>query len=105
MIGGAAAGLASAQFDILFQGGRVIDPETGLDAVRDVGIQGGRIVAISEEPLSGESAAGCGSQGCVVINCQGLVISPGFIDTHSHAQVNNLIIAIAGSEVLVQCCK
>ena len=39
--------------DLVLRGGRVMDPETGLDAVRNVGIEGGTIVAISEEPLEG----------------------------------------------------
>lgn len=39
--------------DLVLAGGRVIDPETDLDAVRDVGIAGGEIVAVSEEPLEG----------------------------------------------------
>ena len=38
---------------LVLKGGRVLDPETGLDAVRDVGIRGGTIKQISEEPLEG----------------------------------------------------
>ena len=41
-------------FDVILVGGRVIDPETGLDAVRDVGIRDGRIVAVSEKSLGGQ---------------------------------------------------
>ena len=41
-------------FDLVISGGRVIDPESGLDAVRNIGIVGGRIEAISEETLTGE---------------------------------------------------
>ena len=48
------AGLAAAQqYDVVLEGGRVMDPETGLDAVRNVGIRDGRIVQISATPLSG----------------------------------------------------
>lgn len=63
-------------FDLILGGGRVIDPETRLDAVRDVGIVGGRIAAISPEPLEGGS----------VIQLGGHVVAPGFVDLHSHAQ-------------------
>ena len=56
--------------------GRVMDPESGLDAVRNVGISGGKIRAISVEPLKGKT----------VLDAKGLVVAPGFIDLHEHAQ-------------------
>jgi N-acyl-D-aspartate/D-glutamate deacylase len=65
---------AQADYDLVIQGGRVIDPETSLDAVRDVGIRGNQIVALSEKPLSGKR----------VIEAKGLVVAPGFIDLHQH---------------------
>jgi N-acyl-D-aspartate/D-glutamate deacylase len=40
-------------YDLVIANGRVIDPATGLDAARHVGINGHRIAAISEEPLAG----------------------------------------------------
>ena len=69
---------AQERYDIVLTGGRVMDPETGLDAVRNVGIRGSEIAAISEEPLSGE----------VELDVSGLVVAPGFIDLHSHGQTN-----------------
>jgi N-acyl-D-aspartate/D-glutamate deacylase len=72
-----AATLASAQqFDLVLQGGRVMDPETGLDGVRNVGVSDGKIVRISSEPLEGSR----------VIDARGLVVAPGFIDLHQHGQ-------------------
>jgi len=69
--------LATAQqFDIVLEGGRVMDPETGLDAVRNVGIRGGKIARISDEPLSAPR----------MIRAAGLVVAPGFIDLHQHGQ-------------------
>jgi len=75
MVGGST--LATAQeYDVVVEGGRVMDPETGLDAVRNVGIREGRIASISTAPLSGRR----------VIHAAGLVVAPGFIDLHQHAQ-------------------
>jgi N-acyl-D-aspartate/D-glutamate deacylase len=64
------------QYDLVLEGGRVMDPETGLDAVRNVGIRDGKIVSISSQPLSGRRT----------IHAAGLVVAPGFIDLHQHAQ-------------------
>jgi N-acyl-D-aspartate/D-glutamate deacylase len=68
--------LAQAPYDLVIHGGRVLDPETSLDAVRDVGIRNSQIVMISEQPLTGKR----------VIDATGLVVAPGFIDLHQHDQ-------------------
>ena len=39
-------GAFAATYDLLIKGGRVIDPSVGLDGIRDIGIAGGRIVAV-----------------------------------------------------------
>ena len=72
-----AVGSATAEptYDLVVRGGRVIDPVSGLDAVRDVGITGDRITAVSESPLDGAR----------MIDAAGLVVSPGFIDLHTHS--------------------
>ena len=54
----------------------MIDPETNLDAVRDIGITGNSIAAVSSETLHGRRT----------LNAAGLVVSPGFIDLHQHGQ-------------------
>ncbi|QQS42899.1 MAG: amidohydrolase family protein [Acidobacteriota bacterium] len=69
---------APETYDIVLKGGRVIDPETGLDAVRNVGIRGDRIAEVSASELKGKE----------VIDVSGLVVSPGFIDLHAHGQTN-----------------
>lgn len=61
-------------FDIVITNGRVMDPETNFDAVRNVGIKDGVIVRITEEELTGSET----------IDATGLVVSPGFIDTQNH---------------------
>ncbi|MBV8895607.1 MAG: amidohydrolase family protein [Acidobacteriaceae bacterium] len=64
------------QFDIVISRGRVIDPETKLDAICDVGVNGNKIAAISETPLQGRE----------VVDAHGLVVTAGFIDLHQHGQ-------------------
>jgi N-acyl-D-aspartate/D-glutamate deacylase len=74
---GASAQVSGAQsFDLVLAGGRVMDPETGLDAVRNVGIRDGKIIRISSDTLIGRR----------VVPVGGLVVAPGFIDLHQHGQ-------------------
>jgi N-acyl-D-glutamate deacylase len=70
-----AWGVAVAN-DVVIENGRVIDPETGLDAIRNVAVEDGRIVAISEFPLKGDK----------VIDASRHVVAPGFVDIHFHDQ-------------------
>ena len=63
-------------FDLVIANGRVLDPESGLDGVRHVGIRGGAIAAISATPLTGTR----------VIDAANHVVAPGFIDLHEHGQ-------------------
>jgi N-acyl-D-aspartate/D-glutamate deacylase len=67
---------AGQQYDLVIEGGRVIDPETGLDAARNVGVRDGKVVRISLDTLSGRR----------IIHAGGLVVAPGFIDLHQHGQ-------------------
>jgi N-acyl-D-aspartate/D-glutamate deacylase len=53
-----------------------MDPESGLDAVRSVGITGHKIAAVSARRLRGK----------MEVDANGLVIAPGFIDLHQHSQ-------------------
>src|SRR5258708_39778067 len=68
--------VSAQQYDLVIEGGRVMDPETGMDATRNLGIRDGKIVRISSEPLSGRR----------VVHASGLVVAPGFIDLHQHGQ-------------------
>ena len=45
---------AAQDFDLVIRRGRVMDPESGLDEIRDVGIKGGTIQAVSTSPLAGK---------------------------------------------------
>jgi dihydroorotase len=75
----AASVQAQQPYDLVIAGGRVIDPESGLDAIRHVGIRGDRIVEISATPLTGRDT----------VDATGLVVAPGFIDLHRHAVGDN----------------
>jgi dihydroorotase len=63
-------------YDLVILNGRVIDPESNLDAVRNIGIKGGSVATITESKIKGEST----------IDATGLVVAPGFIDLHQHGQ-------------------
>jgi len=67
---------AQADFDLVILNGRVIDPESRSDRIRNLGISNGTIKAVTTRNLSGRT----------VIDAHGLVVSPGFIDLHQHGQ-------------------
>jgi N-acyl-D-aspartate/D-glutamate deacylase len=66
----------ASDYDVVISGGRVMNPENGLDATLNVGIRGSEIVTVSREPLQGKAE----------IDATGLVVAPGFIDLHAHGQ-------------------
>jgi dihydroorotase len=70
---------AQTTYDVVIENGRVMDPETGFDAVRNVGIIADRVVEISELSLKGRKT----------IDANGLVVAPGFIDLHVHGMSND----------------
>src|SRR5450756_396618 len=74
-----AVPLLAQTYDLAIANGRVLDPASNLDAVRHIGIRGGKIAAVaavSAAPLAARTT----------IDAQGLVVAPGFIDLHSHGQ-------------------
>jgi dihydroorotase len=73
----AASGLAQQPpYDLLLQGGRLIDPRNNIDAVRDIAIQNGQVaeVAAKIDPLRAKT----------VFNLAGLYVTPGLVDMHVH---------------------
>lgn len=62
------------QFDLVITGGRVIDPASGLDGVRDVAVRDGKIAAVAEGLANGSKS----------IDAAGKLVIPGMIDTHAH---------------------
>ena len=73
---GACAGQPAVTYDLVIANGRVIDPASGFDGVRHVGIRGGKIEAVSATPLEGTR----------VIDASRYIVAPGFIDLHEHGQ-------------------
>ena len=82
---GVAAGLAllarfpnarAATYDLILKSGRVIDPSTGLDGIRDVAVRGGRIAAV-EASITDDATE--------TIDARGKIVAPGLIDIHTHA--------------------
>ena len=67
---------AQDTYDAVIANGRVMDPESGLNAIRNIGIIAGKIRAISAAPLTGKTN----------FDATGLVVAPGFIDLHEHGQ-------------------
>jgi len=72
----ACAALAAAPYDLVIANGRVMDPESNLDAVLNVGIRAGRIEAVTADLLEATET----------IDASGMVVAPGFIDLHWHGK-------------------
>lgn len=72
----AGACRSAPRYDLVIANGRVMDPESGLDATRHLGVREGTIAAISEAPLAGDR----------VIDASRHVVAPGFVDLHEHGQ-------------------
>jgi imidazolonepropionase-like amidohydrolase len=65
-------------YDRVILGGHAMDPASGLDAVRNIGLQGGRIAVITTDQVLGRDT----------VDARGLVVAPGFIDLHAHGQTS-----------------
>lgn len=68
--------LYAADYDIVIKSGHVVDPESGLSDIRNVGINKGTIIAVTKDDISGKQ----------IIDAKGQIVSPGFIDLHHHGQ-------------------
>jgi dihydroorotase len=66
-----------AQKPLLIRGGRVIDPATGLDALRDLLFRDGKMAAI-------ENPGKIRAPDAEIFNAKGMIVAPGLIDIHVH---------------------
>jgi N-acyl-D-glutamate deacylase len=71
---------AAEEYDLVILNGRVMDPETMMDEVRNVGVKDGKIATITTKRIRGKDK----------INAKAHVVAPGFIDTHSHTVVTEI---------------
>jgi N-acyl-D-amino-acid deacylase len=69
-------------FDLLIQGGTIVDGTGATRRRADLAVHGGRLVAIGD--LADRAAA-------VSLDATGLVVAPGFVDIHSHADLSLLV--------------
>ena len=74
--GAGSTNAQTADFDVVILNGRVMDPETKYDAIANVGVKDGQIVAITDKAIKGRQT----------IDATGHVVAPGFIDLHAHGQ-------------------
>lgn len=93
-LGFAGSGLlrANNRFDTIIKGGVIYNGEGGAPFIGDVGIKGDRISAI---------AASLGDSADSIIDATGKIVSPGFIDIHTHTD-GNLIDAPLGDSKIMQ---
>jgi hypothetical protein len=70
----AAMPVQAKDYDLVILNGRVMDPESGLDEIRNVGIKDGKIVVVTKKTIKGKES----------IDASGHVVAPGFIDGHHH---------------------
>ena len=68
------------KYDLLLTGGDVLDPAAGLRGAMDVGIAGGKIVAVAPNLPAGEAKR--------TISAKGRLVTPGLVDMHAHVFVN-----------------
>ena len=72
----AVAGIIqAAEYDVVILNGRVMDPETSFDGIRNVGVKDGKIITITKHTITGKET----------IDATGHVVAPGFIDTQTHS--------------------
>lgn len=68
------------KYDLLLTGGDVLDPGAGLRGVMDIGIAGGKIVAVAPSLPANEARR--------TISAKGRLVTPGLVDMHAHVFVN-----------------
>ena len=81
---------AEPEYDLLIRNGRIVDGTGNPWFSGDVAVRGDRIVAVGRVPAANAKK---------VIDARGLVVSPGFIDMHSHSDFLLLEDGLAPSKI------
>ena len=82
-----------ASFDVLLKGGLIVDGTGGEPYFGDVGVIGDTITALDEIEITPSSVKR-------VVDCNGLVVTPGFIDIHTHSDISFLLDPLANSKIM-----
>ena len=93
----AGCGPAEPGFDLVIRNGMVVDGSGAPGFMSDLGVRGDRIVAI--EQIGGDGAGAGEFAGIREIDAAGLVVAPGFIDSHSHSDYTLLVDGTAQSKI------
>src|SRR5919205_1257585 len=72
----AASAYAQNKYDLLLQGGHVVDAKNSVSAVRDVGIKDGKVAAVAAKLDTKDALK--------TVDVKGLYVTPGLIDIHVH---------------------
>lgn len=80
----------TANYDLILKGGRVLDPSQGIDTVTDVAFAGGKVAAIGHD---------LASSGARIETVSGKIVSPGFIDLHTHVYWGGTSLGIDASAI------
>lgn len=81
---------AQGPYDLVIKGGHVIDPKSGISAVRDVAISGGKIARVAESIPASEARQ--------IADAKGLYVTPGLLDIHVHVYTGTGSRSIAGDQ-------
>jgi N-acyl-D-amino-acid deacylase len=67
---------SSLRYDVLIRGGRIVDGTGTPGMLADVGVRNGRIASLGALPSA---------TGDLIIEAKGMIVAPGFVDVHTHA--------------------
>jgi dihydroorotase len=84
---------SAASYDLILKGGRVLDPSQGLDTIADVAFAGGKVAAIGVGLTSSKAA---------IENISGKIVSPGFIDLHTHVYWGGTSLGVDASAIALR---
>lgn len=79
------------KFEIVIKGGKLIDPAQGICSLRDIGLSKGKIASLVEDIPEHTADK--------ILNANGLIITPGLIDIHTHVAEAIMPLSVNGDDV------